>query len=70
MWFIELQWKVWSATDLGLVLLAGVLNESVPGGHFPLLFHYFDEVRKLIKCIHTYMYSNEIKSNVNNSYRN
>ena len=66
MWFIELQWKVWSATDLGLVLLAGVLNESVPGGHFPLLFHYFDEVRNA----YMYMYSNEIKSNVNNSYRN
>ncbi|XP_019859323.1 PREDICTED: spatacsin-like [Amphimedon queenslandica] len=40
----ELQWRVWSKTDLGLVLLAGVLEETVPAGHFPLLFHYFDEV--------------------------
>ena len=42
--YVELQWRVWSTTDLGLVLLAGVLEETVPAGHFPLLFHYFDEV--------------------------
>lgn len=46
MFLPELQWHQWTQEDLALLLVAGLLEQTCPAAQFPLLFMYFDKVRR------------------------